>query len=66
MRGDNVKAVQKVLINRGISCGPDGADGIYGKMTDLAVRAFQTDNKLKVDGIVGKDTITALGGEWRA
>ena len=66
MRGDDVKAVHKALINRGFSCGPDGADGIFGKMTDLAVRAFQTDNKLKADGIVGKDTITALGGEWRA
>ena len=66
MRGKDVKAVQRALINRGFSCGAGGADGIYGKMTDLAVRAFQTDNKLKVDGIVGKDTITALGGEWRA
>lgn len=66
MRGDDVKAVQRALINRGFSCGSDGADGIFGKMTDLAVRAFQTGNKLKVDGVVGKDTITALGGEWRA
>ena len=66
MRGDDVKAIQRALINRGFSCGADGADGIFGKRTDLAVRAFQTGNKLKVDGIVGKGTITALGGEWRA
>lgn len=66
MRGDDVKAVQRLLINAGYPCGADGADGIFGNYTDLAVRACQTAHKLKVDGIVGKDTITALGGEWRA
>lgn len=64
MRGDDVKAVQKMLINSGYPCGKDGADGIFGNYTDLAVRAFQTAHKLKADGIVGKTTITALGGEW--
>lgn len=61
MRGDDVKAVQKMLINSGYPCGKDGADGIFGNYTDLAVRAFQTAHKLKADGIVGKTTITALG-----
>lgn len=64
MRGDDVKAVQKLLINSGYPCGADGADGIFGAWTDLAVREFQTAHKLKADGIVGRNTITALGGEW--
>lgn len=64
MRGEDVKAVQKLLINSGYSCGTDGADGIFGSNTDLAVRAYQTAQKLKADGIVGKDTIAALGGRW--
>lgn len=66
MRGDDVKTAQKMLINSGYPCGKDGADGIFGNYTDLAVRAFQAAHKLKADGIVGKTTITALGGEWRA
>lgn len=64
MRGDDVKAVQKLLINSGSPCGKDGADGIFGAGTDFAVRAFQTAHKLKADGIVGKNTIIALGGKW--
>lgn len=64
MRGEDVREVQKLLINSEYSCGADGADGIFGSNTDLAVRAYQTARKLKADGIVGKDTITALGGKW--
>lgn len=64
MRGDDVKTAQKMLINSGYPCGKDGADGIFGNYTDLAVRAFQAAHKLKADGIVGKTTITALGGKW--
>lgn len=64
MRGDDVKTVQKMLINSGYPCGKDGADGIFGNYTDLAVRAFQAAHKLKADGMVGKTTITALGGKW--
>ena len=35
-------------------------DGIFGAETERAVRAFQTENNLVADGIVGRDTWSAL------
>jgi peptidoglycan hydrolase-like protein with peptidoglycan-binding domain len=35
-------------------------DGIFGPKTEAAVRAFQSDENLTVDGIVGRYTWTAL------
>lgn len=35
-------------------------DGIYGKLTEEAVKVFQADNGLKVDGIVGPATLSKL------
>lgn len=37
------------------------ADGIFGKLTSTAVKAFQTANGLVVDGIAGAATQTTLG-----
>ena len=34
----------------------DKADGVYGKKTEDAVKAFQKRNGLKADGVAGKDT----------
>lgn len=51
-KGEDVKKLQKLL---GIT-----ADGIFGKMTRLAVQAFQLKNNLYADGIVGKKTWEAL------
>ena len=65
MTGEDVKAVQNALIARGYSCGSTGADGEYGKNTEAAVKKFQKAAKLTVDGIAGKNTVTALGGEWK-
>ncbi|AZV43740.1 hypothetical protein BAOM_3131 [Peribacillus asahii] len=52
-RGSDVKELQKAL---GIP-----ADGIFGKDTEKAVKAFQKKNKLAVDGIAGAQTLKALG-----
>jgi len=62
MKGDDVKEVQTRLNELGYNCG--SADGVFGKKTDIAVKNFQTDNDLTVDGIVGKKTAEALGFRW--
>lgn len=52
-RGEDVKTLQTKLNLM--------ADGIFGKLTDEAVREFQKANGLTVDGIVGPKTWAALG-----
>ncbi len=56
-----VKKVQTVLKRKGYDVGPTGVDGKYGPRTEAAVRKFQTDNNLQVDGTVGPKTRNALG-----
>ncbi len=56
--GDLVEILQAMLICRGYTTG--GLDGIFGAQTDKAVRAFQSDNGLFVDGIAGKATFGTL------
>ena len=61
-KGDNVKALQTLLIGYGYDCGRHGADGDFGSATDEAVKAYQKKNGLDVDGIVGKNTWNKLLG----
>lgn len=61
-KGDEVKALQALLIGYGYSCGDSGVDGSFGGATDRAVRAFQKDRGLEVDGSVGPATWTNLLG----
>ena len=58
-KGEEVKILQNALNEAGYDCG--AVDGIFGKNTKKAVEAFQKDKGLKVDGICGKRTWTALG-----
>ncbi len=63
MRGDDVRDVQDALQLASFS--PGQSDGIFGPKTESAVEAFQKDRKLKVDGIVGENTVKALQGLWK-
>ncbi|MDK2917330.1 MAG: N-acetylmuramoyl-L-alanine amidase [Candidatus Petromonas sp.] len=58
-RGEDVKVVQNKLKNWGYYDGI--VDGIYGPKTYRAVVKFQRKNGLRVDGVVGKQTKSALG-----
>ena len=65
-RGEYVKICQEELLALGYDVGKTGADGIFGKNTEAAVKQFQREhndmdgNPLKVDGIVGQKTWGAL------
>ncbi|MBR7091536.1 MAG: spore cortex-lytic enzyme [Clostridia bacterium] len=54
-----IKTVQTKLKNWGYYKG--SVDGIYGSQTKAAVKYFQRNNGLTVDGIVGTQTAKALG-----
>ena len=58
--GEYVTLLQTMLIQRGYSVGSTGADGKFGNATFNAVKAFQRDNGLTVDGVVGRATWSAL------
>ena len=58
--GADVKELQSLLIQFGYDLGKWGADGDFGDMTEMAVKAFQWANDLEVDGIVGEKTVAAL------
>lgn len=58
--GDQVKALQRMLYAMGYDVGP--VDGIFGSKTEAAVRAYQKNKGLTVDGIVGQQTWTKLLG----
>lgn len=60
-RGADVTYLQQRLTALGYK--PGTADGIFGSKTLAAVRAFQTDHKLAVDGIAGPKTWAALAAE---
>lgn len=59
-RGQYVTLLQTKLINKGYSCGSSGADGIFGNDTLYAVKKFQLDAALEMDGICGAKTWAAL------
>jgi Putative peptidoglycan binding domain/CHAP domain len=58
MQGPDVAQIQEKLTALGYAPGP--IDAAYGPTTASAVRAFQRDNKLEVDGVVGPETRKAL------
>lgn len=61
-RGADVVTLQRVLSMKGYSVGL--ADGIFGRLTKLAVKSFQKGNGLAADGRVGPLTTHALAYSW--
>ncbi|MDM8550108.1 caspase family protein [Desulfobacterales bacterium HSG2] len=57
MRGDDVKSVQRALVKKEFKT---SVDGVFGPQTQHAVRQFQNQNQLVVDGVVGKTVRAAL------
>jgi len=56
-RGEQVIAIQKRLSSAGFS---SGDNGLFDEATQDAVRRFQHAKGLKVDGVVGQQTLAAL------
>lgn len=56
-KGDSVKQIQQQLKNAGYNI---AVDGIFGNQTKQAIMDFQKKNGLKVDGIVGQQTLSSL------
>ncbi|MDD4406989.1 MAG: peptidoglycan-binding protein [Bacilli bacterium] len=56
--GQDVKDLQQILTELMYYQGP--IDGVFGSSTNVAVRKFQTNNRLAADGIVGRSTWSAL------
>lgn len=59
-RGRRVVEVQCILHARGYHLGPHGIDGVFGPDTRTAVKSFQSNHDLQVDGQVGVNTWAAL------
>ena len=58
--GEDVKQLQSALIRLGYDCGSWGADGDFGDSTEMAVREFQNDYGLVVDGKYGEKSHDVL------
>ena len=63
MQGGDVRRVQMKLKEGNYLTNDNDVDGVYGPNTEAAVRQFQTDQGLTVDGIVGPETYEKLGIE---
>jgi murein L,D-transpeptidase YcbB/YkuD len=59
-----VEKLQQALIDAGYD--PGSVDGSFGPTTEAAVTAFQQDNGLSADGVVGPDTASALNSALSA
>jgi uncharacterized protein (TIGR02594 family) len=61
---ETIQLIQHELARKGFD--PGLIDGVWGRRTEQAVRAFQADHDLLADGIVGPKTWTALFGEKKS
>lgn len=65
-KGDAVKTMQTMLIACGYSCGKYGADGNFGTGSKNALKAFQKDYGLTVDGKYGNNSKAKLESVYNA
>ncbi len=56
--GNLTRTIQGLLYGYGYD--PNGFDGIFGSGCQTAVKSYQSDNGLSVDGVVGKNTWTSM------
>lgn len=63
--GSAVKTMQTMLIVCGYSCGSAGADGEFGDGTLKALKAFQKDASINVDGIYGSESKKNLEARYK-
>lgn len=61
-KGEDVKALQILLMGNACPCGKWGADGEFGIATENAVKQYQQKKKLQFDGIAGPETFKSLLG----
>lgn len=61
-KGNDVKALQILLMGNACPCGKWGADGDFGISTENAVKEYQRKNGLTVDGVAGPQTWKSLLG----
>jgi uncharacterized protein (TIGR02594 family) len=64
MASTEIKSIQNALAQKGFD--PGVIDGVWGRRTEAAVRAFQQKAGLQVDGVVGPATRAALLGAGAA
>jgi peptidoglycan hydrolase-like protein with peptidoglycan-binding domain len=57
-RGRPVQELQQLLVASGFDPGP--LDGVFGPLTDTAVRSLQGTHRLDIDGICGRRTWAML------
>ena len=57
-----IKKVQNVLNDLGYKCGK--ADGVMGNKTKKALKQYQEDYGLEVDGKIGKEVLESLGIDY--